>query len=118
MTNTRDKELRGNNEKVGSRKKTSKESQFPYRNRRYETLKKNKAPKKKEKHSEQKKVLLKMKVKMAEMNMEIELKDQETGNGTDQSTSRPNLRITGGLKRENRHFTRTFLRTERHELLN
>lgn len=58
-----------------------------------------------------------MKAKMAEMNMELELKDKEMGNGTDQSASRPNLRITG-LKRENRHFTRKFLRTERHELLN
>lgn len=51
---------------------------------------KNKAQQKK-KHLEQKKALLTMKVKTAEMNMEIELRDKEMGNGTDQSTSRPNL---------------------------
>lgn len=61
---------------------------------------------------------MKIKVKMTEMNMEIELKDKEMGNETDRSTSRPNLWITGGLKRENRHFTRKCLKTERHELLN
>lgn len=54
---------------------------------------------------------------MAEMNSQSQIKDKEMQNRRNQSR-RPNTWIIGGLNREKRHFTRKFLRTQCHELIN